>query len=422
MMNVEYLEDYDAREKEQMNNFFKKLYEGEYNEEDRYPAADRLCLKTPYTKSILFEKIWYQIPLYGTTVIELAPLTKDETILFERAHGFSINDIDKLIDFAKESGKIQFCLCTRPTEYKESDFLESIFQELKPPVLGNYRHVFQILFDDDSKKMKLWRDESYFLIDLIDIFYHSQGKKSFLFDKDLIVDFISGWMALRSFGYHEIAEEIADQFIVDPIKAYALFNDTINLLIEPYLDPLKYIKSLKISERQRMEIVKPLNQQLFTNVEFPCEVGKFLNSKLKLLIPENINGAIELNEEYNLYDLRDVMGALNRALKQDKVDEIYEKTEEISIIFENVWSDAEKLKRKIKIAKYAISLGIGGIGAIATMPIGGIGGLLAGLGFQVADKIADIRTYDTINEKIMKWTAPNHLIHIYDFRKKYKVW
>ncbi|GAI26656.1 unnamed protein product [marine sediment metagenome] len=55
------------------------------------------------------------------------------------------------------------------------------------------------------------------------------------------------------------------------------------------------------------------------------------------------------------------------------------------------------------------------------MPISGIGGLLAGLGFEVAEKILDIRTSGSMSEKITKWTASSHVIHVYDFRKKYRL-
>lgn len=66
----------------------------------RYPPPDRLKLNQPYTKSIDGERIWSQIPLYGTTVIALKP-TRIE--MFERTHGFEVEDIGRLIDFTKKT-------------------------------------------------------------------------------------------------------------------------------------------------------------------------------------------------------------------------------------------------------------------------------------------------------------------------------
>ncbi|MBN1761451.1 MAG: hypothetical protein JW878_00010 [Methanomicrobia archaeon] len=156
--------------------------------------------------------------------------------------------------------------------------------------------------------------------------------------------------------------------------------------------------------------------------EFPSEVGKFLNDKLKLIAPKNIDGAIELSDEYGLYDLRKVMIALNKGINKEKVDMINEKSKEISTIFENVWSETDRFRNKVNnFANYEISLGIAAIGTLVTLPIGGIGGLLTGFGFTVADKFMDGKLYRPISEEIIKWTTPNHIIHVYAFKKRYKL-
>jgi hypothetical protein len=60
------------------------------------------------------------------------------------------------------------------------------------------------------------------------------------------------------------------------------------------------------------------------------------------------------------------------------------------------------------------------IGSIASVPIGTIGGLLAGLGYNVSDKIIDLGT-DTLSEKMAKLSAKSYQANIYDFKKKYKI-
>ena len=91
------------------------------------------------------------------------------------------------------------------------------------------------------------------------------------------------------------------------------------------------------------------------------------------------------------------------------------------MIFENVWDDAYKLKKKINIYQYGISFGFGVMGTVATLPVGGIGGLLSGLGFLVADKFFDRKAYGSFSEKIVKFRTQNRITHIYDFKKKYKL-
>lgn len=55
------------------------------------------------------------------------------------------------------------------------------------------------------------------------------------------------------------------------------------------------------------------------------------------------------------------------------------------------------------------------------MPIGGYPGLLAGLGFAVSEQILDSKGIEPITEKILKWTTRSQMIHVYDFRKKYRI-
>lgn len=131
------------------------------------------------------------------------------------------------------------------------------------------------------------------------------------------------------------------------------------------------------------------------------------------------DGAIELSDEYELYDLREVINALNEGVKKEKIDMINEKSKEVAMVFNNVWSEADKLKRNMNIAKHGISLGIGVIGTVATMPILGVGGLLAGLGFTGVSEFVSPKISESLAEKMMKWTAPSHMIHVYDFKKKY---
>ena len=226
---------------------------------------------------------------------------------------------------------------------------------------------------------------------------------------------------LKLIGYEDFVEDFARRLTtIDAMKIIFLLESIHGLFLYPF-DPLKEIKSFKRIDISQLHERFLFNSNIYKEIELPCEIGKFLNDKLKLIIPKNLDGAIELSDEYNLYELRKVMKAHNEAVEKEKIDVINEKSKEISQIFENVWSEADKLKRKIIFIRYGISFGIGIIGTVATLPIAGVGGLLSGLGFNIADKVLDTKAYESISKKIVQFGTQSHIIHVYDFKKKYKL-
>jgi len=417
-MDKEFLIDYEAREKEEIKKFVQKFREEKIR--DRYPSPDRLKLNEPYTKSIAEERIWNQIPLYGTTIIALKPTKKE---IFERVHGFDIEDIDRLIDFAKETERVQFSLAESPTRYIKMDFLESVFKELQPPKMT---HIpldciatnKEIEKSYDEMKRLLENSSS---LDFIKKYVEKKYYKLVISPDDVKSGIIDDLTRLKLIGYEDSVKAFTQSLTaIETTKIISLLEAIHDMFLFSF-DPLKGVKSFKRQDIYELHERFPLNLNIPKEKELPCEVGKFLNDKLKLIIPKNLDGAIELSDEYNLYDLRKVMSALSGAVEKEKIDVINEKSKEIYVIFKNVWSDADKLRGKINIFRHGISFGISIIGVAATLPISGVGGLLSGLGFEVADKVADVKAYKSISEKIAKWRMQSHIIHVYDFKKKYKL-
>jgi len=459
-MKAEFLEDYSAKEIEQQKEFLEILREGKFREYDRYPFKNRLKLTEPYTTSMCCEKVWCQIPLYGTTIIELQPIEKNNE--FERFHGFEIDDIDRLIDLSK-TGKVSFVLGCDPKKYKNMDFLESIFTELRPPQIIHTLKPSYIVQNTDEYFNKVidWEEEFFNLSDfgffkwllekekepltpierlLIDryrigtyqsldvitilcrelsVLSNETDRKNFIFKKMLSAPYCNSYAALRLLGYEDIAEEVAIQLSLNPANA-ALILNTAQILIRSHLSPLREI--ISISRDYNEAIQQLMGIKINQTSEFPCEVGNFLIDKLKLIVPKNIDGAIELSDEYALYDLRKVMNALNEGINEGETDAINDKLKDVYTIFENVWIEADRFGKHVNnFSNYGISFGLAAIGTTATLPIGGIGGLLAGLGFTVLDKSIEGKLYRPISERILKWTTPNHIFHVYDFKKKYKL-
>lgn len=377
-------------------------------------------LNEPYTKSIAGERIWNQIPLYETTIIALKPTKKE---IFEKVHGFDVEDIDRLIDFAKETGRVQFSLAESPTRYIKMDFLEPLFRELQPPKLAHIPLdciVTNKEIEKSSDEMKRLLENSSSL-DFIKKYVEKKYYKSTISQDDVKQGIIDDLIRLKLMGYENSVKDFTRSLItINTTKIISLLEAIHDMFFFSF-DPLKGVKSFKRQDIHELQERFPLNLNIPKERELPCEVGKFLNDKLKLIIPKNLDGAIELSEEYELYDLRKVMGALSVAVEKEKIDVINGKSKETSVIFENVWSDADKLWGKIDIFRHGISFGIGVIGVVATLPISGVGGLLSGLGFEVADTVADIKAYKSISEKTAKWRMQSHIIHVYDFKKKYKL-
>ena len=63
------------------------------------------------------------------------------------------------------------------------------------------------------------------------------------------------------------------------------------------------------------------------------------------------------------------------------------------------------------------SIGLGLVGLMATQPEMGIGGLLAGLGFNVIDSQFNPKMSSKLAQRLM----PNHLVAIHNFKEKHNL-
>jgi len=144
-------------------------------------------------------------------------------------------------------------------------------------------------------------------------------------------------------------------------------------------------------------------------------------NKLKIIEVSDLDDAIKLDEEYNLYDLRKVMQALNDAVKDKKYEKVEEMNKEMNVIFENVWEEASKFMGRVGKIRHAIPFGVAVMGQVAAGPIGGVAGLLAGLGFEAFEEIVDAKYSKGVANWFAKWNTPNYVVHVYDFREKYRL-
>lgn len=117
-MNRDYLQDYWEKEKIEGKKFEREVLEGRFSlENDIYPPKDRFVnLQKPIaliTQLANINNLWCQIPYSGSSILPLLPYPK---YLFEEFY-FDISEIPRIIEFIKDTGRLQVILYDRPTAY-----------------------------------------------------------------------------------------------------------------------------------------------------------------------------------------------------------------------------------------------------------------------------------------------------------------
>lgn len=168
----------------------------------------------------------------------------------------------------------------------------------------------------------------------------------------------------------------------------------------------------------------PYGRIFYEGREFPCEVGKFLCGKLKLITVKNIDGAVKLSDKYESNDLIKVMNAFNEGVEKEQPDVINDNLEELFTIFNNVWNEANKLKRDKDFGS-VISLAIATVGHLASstasLSSNKEEGILEGLGLKSSKVMATPKISESLAGKTENWLHPSHVFHIYEFKEKYNL-
>jgi hypothetical protein len=423
-MDRKFLEEYKNKEQEEAEKFNQRLSEGKISDSVSYTPYRLGKLKDPVFYAFQTQKeldaprvIWPQIPLAGSLIITLRAL-RDEK-LFRENHGFDIQDIPKLVDFAKETGKVQFILAYDPTEYEGLDFLDPIFIELKPPIYGHY--LPQNLFSTEIEAKKF--EAEFYQIARIrfepyvkEVFEYYCGsdkpKKGYL--ETLCEDYL----VLRALGKHDVAEEIMNLILDDPISAATILTAYHYSLFLPMLDGVARNVDLDSFTELATHLRKEDRVSFISKIKFPCEIGAFLMKKLTPY-PKSFRAMEYLVDRYKQEDLYNVMEALNAAIRSKSPDLLTMKAADMGEILDNIWRDSKKIQQEIKEVDFGISLAFGVIGPVAGLLTAGVAGLLVGLGLTVAKTSIDF--FGSIEEKVVKKLRPSYLVNIYNFKSQYSI-
>jgi hypothetical protein len=418
-LDREYLEDYEQKELSECWKFERDVNEGRFSfETDRFPPDTRFVdLHQPVASAITLGttkegSLWAQVPFCGSLLITLPPFSKSS---FEQVY-FKTSEIPKIISFIKETGRLQIALSEPATMYEGLDYLDPFFKELNPPeyfkvpmsILGDEKeiqrvaHIFDALgrvkfFGYLRKKCLSYGSRTYSIV------------RSRSFD----------YYATLKLGHYAVAEDIENLLIDDPEKAFAMLNICEKFIGFPITDMRSNLMNFTTEDIRRAHRLPLVYRP--QEIQFPCEIGKFLLKKLTFA-PEGLRACNELIDEYNAYDLRKVAESLNDAIIKNHPDIINRSAEEFSEILNNIWNDS-MIPRRIKGIRIGIPLSVAAIGSVAAGPIGAIvGGFLAELGFKVAEKTVE-ELFDKgegLSEKLAKLRTKSYQTNLYDFKKKYK--
>lgn len=413
-MDIEYLKDYHAKENERLNKFLDIQFKG--NSNISYPNNNRFHkLKQPVGRaSYTCDSIWPQIPLYGSLIIGICPIAES---LFYKAHGFEKKDFEKLIDFSKDTGKVQFLINGNPEEYVGLDFLSLLFEELHPPI--SYKLQQNYLLNNKNYYTEydaLVRLPSQNGMNFIDSQKSIAGFGATRYNlNDMSDETFFYYAFLKEFGYNEIIEYFENLLVLDSLKAFNFLAGIGALIVEPKIDAYKSDHIYSFEDLTKLSCGSNIESMGGTNNIH--EIGEFLLNKLTFM-PESFDACKDVIARYDQEDLYKVSASLHKGVNESNPDIICKNNIELSEILENVWSDA-KLENRIKDVNYGIPISMALVGTLASGVLSGGVGLLAGLGLT---GVSEIINQESIGETLVKKTVPNHIVNIFDFKKKYNVY
>jgi len=347
------------------------------------------------------ELIWSQVAFSGTVIFPLHPYPEN---IFGKDELNSSEEISHLIQFVKETKKIQFVLTALPTKYESLEYLEPILEEFLPPSYTRY--------EGDKKFHEVYRKCEAEITHLIKFSPEWKTELSSIAGKALMTSNIRSYAVLRHLGFNDIGDIFIDHFLTEPEFCKDYITTAYNLLCHPIIDPLKANPSFSHDTIQKAMNLDLTSYFSSKSSVFP-EVGSYLLKKCTHY-PESLDACKQLIAVYEQNDLYDVYSALNNAVIDRNESIIFEKKNEMNEILDNVWED-NTIEKSATAIRTGVDITCGTIGYCLGGPTEG---LLASLGLRVIDRGNYIGQF---SELISRKLAYPYMSTIYDFKKKYSI-
>jgi hypothetical protein len=414
-LDRECLENYEKKERLEYERLLRNIEAGKFVlGKDKYPPKERFHeLQDPVTipsfECATRGNLWAQIPFSGSLVLPIPPISSAE---FEKFF-FPISMITDVVNFIKETGRLQIILSATPLKYEGLDYLDPFLEELNPPC--KFLVPLKILVDkrdlESARNIFDTVAAVRFLSYIREIASHT-GEYEITYS-NMLSKMESTFIILKT-GHYAIAEDIENAMIDNPLAADLLLQLCYYFIASPFCDPSPSDVNFSFSELQLAQILPKAFQP--NQLRFPCEIGKFLLRKLTYA-PLGLDACKELIYHYDAYDLRKVQASFNEGIARNNPNILNKSSKALSEILDNIWND-KAIARKVKGLRAGILISMAAIGSVAAGPIGALGGFLAGIGYNVADRFIDLGT-EGLSEKVAKLKTKSYQVNIYYFRSKY---
>jgi hypothetical protein len=411
-MDKYFLRDYEAKEKEEIESFLKTVSEGKFSKSDRFPQERRFKnLQQPVTyKGDTGVSLWPVVAFSGTVVVPLLPADPQT---FEKLHGFRTKEIDHMVSFAEETGKLQFVLLRPPTDYTRLDFLDPIFTRMKPPqfmgipvtafasrsVLDKYYLEFSAVADAGFRKYV--HQTSFY------------GSHKEVFDS-LMTNLQGNYMMIRALARPEISDDFAKIFRTDYDIGSKIIEMLNILVLRPLRNPLRSVEAYSMNEIGCAQKFAANSATKAEGKVFPFELGKLLLRKLTHY-PESLEACKQLSGLYKDHDVTKLFNAVNEGIIKNDPNILMKNESELSAALDNVWDD-KSIQRRSDVIKFGVPLALGAMGTIVAGLPGAYVGLLSGLGFDALDRVFEFKE-EAFTENISKKFASSYQTIIFDFQK-----
>lgn len=408
-MDREYLTNYQAFEGNNLDNLTKAICDGTFDpQKDHYPPRNRFNnLKSPvaFGNSLESGDIWTQIPFCGSLIVGISPCTPEN---FEKRF-FKISEIPKVVEFIKETGKLQLVISDPPIAYEGLDYLDPIFKELRPPTCFMIPPMYLASGKEVSKYHELFYSLS--KISLVRILKRTQHSSMVPYT---IYRNSCRYVYLKIME-PKLAEEFENRIVDNPLEAIEMLSLWMDLLLNPRLSLIAETRNFPFEELNASQnSIRPSQNKEIT---FPFEIGRFLFHQLTNAAV-SLHGCQVLMDEYNAYDLEKIQETLNEAILTNDSLAIGKSADDLSQTLDNIWND-KTIQHRIEGLRVGIPISLAVIGALASGIPGSVEGFLSGLGYGVLDKMIEHKT-ESISEKLSKFRVKSYQATIYDFKKTYK--
>lgn len=363
----EALTDYFEKERSLFETFLRHLADGRCDENTRYPPLSRFPrINHPIARAIPWRSSIYPIiPFYGTTIVPIYPCPKRD---FETFNGFSPDDIDRIVDFIKDTGKLQFTLTERPSKYESIDFLDPLFDVLKPPVDFLIPYEYSV----DRTAFKKFGQEFQtvagfgFTRYIVDGFMRKGCPADLAYD--IIVNNSKDYAFAKCLGYSDLTNLIDTMLMEDYISARKLLAITTWFISSEFLSPLRlitnYSKEILAWIHSGISYGSDAPEEYEPTVGIPFEIGRFLIRKMTFM-PGDFEACKDIIGYYDQSDLHRLLTNLETGIKDGNVDAIAASRKELDTILDNLWQDANSIRNRMKTTEVGIPFGLAVVGTLA---------------------------------------------------------